>query len=270
MNDKKYDVLNDVTNVDENLSELVNTKKLPDSPNPRDKDLSLIKADEHSGEIVDTIKSLSLIGPTDVKKLEEAKTFILSTYTDVPQYRPMVTKLTSVLTDGKFPTADKKYWQCKSEAEVHFNELCRSSYKHKRAVVDLEELDYKIKSIEDLLNESITPAGGNYDPNLVKFDLERLKIKRDQYEFEVKQLEKNMKFRIKEITDWHTVASYLEPQCRYSVKDYEEHVPESHYKVLEYRVEQANNEEERRIFQEQLDTFKNILKQSNKAPPKGK
>lgn len=264
--ERKYDVLKDVTSVDENLKELIQVDNLPAPAEKRETDIAIDKTEECSNEIVEQIKSLGIITPTDVKKFQEAKTFALSTYTDVGQYRPMVTKLTSVLTDGKFPTADKKYWQCKAEAEVQFNELCRASYKHQRAVIDLEELDYKIKSIEQLLNQEVTTKE-KFDPNLVRFDLERLKIKRNQYEFEVKQLEKSMKYRMKEVTDWHEIASYLEPQCSYSIKNYEEHIPEAHYKVLQYRIENAQTEEERRNFQDQLDTYKHILGDSKKSKP---
>lgn len=267
--EKSYEVLKDTTSVDDNLTELITSSKLPIQVAKRELEHTLIETSNHSVEVVDQIKSLSSITPKEVENFEKAKAFMVSSFTDVPQYRPLVTKLTSVLTDGKFPTADKKYWQCKSEAEVHFNELCRNNYKHRRAVIDLEELDYKITSIEKLLNQEIAgPQDAKLDPNLIRFDLDRLKIKREQYEFEIKQLEKNIKYRMKEITDWHQIASYIEPQCAYSTKNYEDHVPDSHYKVLEYRIKTASNEEERKIFEDQLLTFKNILSQSNKNKPK--
>jgi hypothetical protein len=186
--------------------------------------------------------------------------FIISSFTDVPMYRPMVTKITSVLTNEQFPTPDKKYWQCKNEAEVHFSEMVREVFKYRRAMVDLKEIEYKIDNITRALDRgTISPGEPNLDPKLVEFDLDRMHIKRETYIFEIKSLEKQIKYRIKEVTDWNTIAKTLEPSCKYSIKNYEDHAPETHYMYLKWHVEHAQTEEERKVYKAQLDTFDSIL-----------
>jgi hypothetical protein len=104
----------------------------------RDRNALMVSAEEKALNVVDKIGNLTLLTKTDITRLEKAQTFILSTYTDVPEYRPLVIKLSSVLNDMSFPTPDAKYWQCKKEAEVHFTQLVTEMYKYERAMVDIE------------------------------------------------------------------------------------------------------------------------------------
>jgi hypothetical protein len=218
-----------------------------------------------SDEISNQMMKGSSITPSDVAELKKAEAFIFSTYTDVRQFRPLINKVTSVLSNGKFPTADAKFWQCKAEAEVHFNELRRDLFKHDRSTVDIEEIAYKIASMEVILNNNDIK---DYDKNLIGFDLRRLQTKKDQYKFELKQLEKTMKYRIEEITDWKKISEEFEGQCNYSTKNPNEHVADTHLKVLTYHVQLAKKEERHedfKIYSEQLKTFINLLKSSKKV-----
>jgi tRNA-dihydrouridine synthase len=217
-------------------------------------------AEKHTYDIVDQLSNIPIITENDIKRLEDAKSFLVSTFTDVPMYRPLVTKITSVLTNAKFPTPDKKFWQCKNEAEVHFSEMTREIFKYRRALIDIKEIEYKMQSIEKALKEGITKGNdSNLDPILISFDLERLQIKKESYIFELKSLEKQIKYRIKEVTEWHDIAKKLEPSCKYSTTDYEAHAPENHYKFLKWHVENAQTDEERQVYKEQLDTFDSVL-----------
>ena len=254
---KKYDILSDTTDVDENLANLIEPSKLPNAV-ISEKNEFAVAVDNISDEVVDQINKLTLITPKDVAELKKAQAFILQTYTDVRQYRPMVNKLTSVLTDGRFPTPDAKYWQCKAEAEVHFNELKRDTFKYNRAKVDVDELIYKIESIEGMLAGTYAVTQ-QFDPNLVGFDLQRLKIKLSHYQFELKQLEKSIKYRIEEVTDWHKIAKDYEGMCIYSTRDPNEHTPDTHFKMLMWQAENAKTDEEAEVFKEQLRTYQRLL-----------
>lgn len=217
-----------------------------------------------TNEVFSEISGLSLITESDVKKLQEAKEFALSTYTDVPQYAPMVTKLTSILTDSSFPTSDKKYWQCKAQAEVHYNELQRAMFKYEKALVDLEEIDYKITVAEKLLEKEVTKGkAAQVDPVDLTFAIRRLQVKRKLYAFESKQLEKNVKFRIKEVTEWHTIAEGLKDKLEFDPKNHDEHYGKFHYILLESKVRDAKTPKEKKVYQDQLDTFKRILDEWN-------
>lgn len=266
MSEKKYDVLSEVHSIDDNLNEIIKatTEQLPVAKQ-RGKDDFMNAVDSISHEVADKVQDCSLITPNDVARLKKAQTFLLQTYTDVRQYRPMINKLTTVLSDSHFPTVDSKFWQAKSEAEVHFNELQRETFKWQRARVDLNELDYKIESTEKMLGGSLTPVGDQtFDPNLVRFDLERLKIKRSQYEFEVKQLEKSIKYRIEEITDWAKIAENFEVNCQYDTRNPDSHLAETKLKMLTYQIENAEDEEQKEMYARQRDTLIELIKAKTK------
>jgi len=256
---KKYDVLKDTSDVDESLDEIIKTnpKKLPIAADSEENEFTNAVA-KISDEVMKQVSDISLITLNDVAELKKAEAFVLETYTDVRQYRPMINKLTSVISDGRFPTADAKFWQSKAEAEVHFNELKRDMFKYDRAKVDIDEITYKIDSIAGML-EGEHEVTEQFDPNLVRFDLKRLEIKRSQYVFEMKQLEKTIKYRIEEVTDWFKIASSYESKCTYSTRDPNEHVADTHFKMLMWQVQNAKTEEERNVFEDQLKTFKRLI-----------
>lgn len=209
-------------------------------------------------EVLEQIYKGTLISPEDITKLKEAQDFLLSTYTDVKPFRPMITKLAGVLSNGKFATPDAKFWQCKIEAEVHFNEMVRDIHKYERAKIDLEEIDYEIDQLSTQLTHSRTRTQNNEDPVKIDFRIRKLKVKKSEYEFEMKQIEKTIKGRIEEVTDWNVIAKKLAPVCQYSTttNDYQ---AESYYKFLEYQIANAKDEKEKAQFQAQLDTFQQII-----------
>lgn len=211
-------------------------------------------------EVVEEMKKLVLITPDEMEKFKAAQAFALTNFRDVPSYRPMIVKLTSVLNDVNFPTVDKKYWQCKIEAEVHFNELVRDYFKYERSLVDIEELAYKINEINRMLNKEIEPSG-TLDPNLLTFDMKRLSIKKSQYEYELKILEKDVKFRIQEVTDWAFISKQLAERCEHSTTSYEDHTIKGHVLFLKNMISHPKvNEEDKKVYQAQLDTFNRLNK----------
>lgn len=242
---------------------LASTKTFSELSIPkRDSDPLITKTTENSLNVVDQINKISLINPRDLLDLEKSKAFLVSTYSDVPQYRPMVVKVASVLDDGRLPTADSKFWQCKKEAEVHFNELVSNVYKWQISQIDLEEMDYKIASLEALLKEDNVRS--DLDPKLIEFDVRRMKVKRERYEFNIKQLEKNIKYRIEEVTDWAAIANTIESDCKHSTTNAQEYYVESFYKRLEYEIENATDEKAKLNFTSQLNTLRKIMKQKMK------
>lgn len=213
-----------------------------------------------SDEVVGQMNKLSMITKHDIARLKEAESFLLSTYTDVRKYRPLITKLTSVLNNKNFPTVDSKYWQCKNEAEVHFNELKRSLYKYDKASVDVEEMTFKIAEMESILDKNgVNSFGQAIDINALGFDLRRMNIKKESHVFELKQMEKDLKYRIEEVTDWHKIADHLEDHCQFDCKDPDAHFADRHFKVLAMQINEAKDDESRSIYIAQLKTFSDIL-----------
>lgn len=256
--ENKYDVLSDVVNVDERFNELIQQHKLPKtSIASNHEDVMVNSVNEINSEVFEHIGKMTLITPKDISKLKSAQAFLLSTYTDVPQFRSLTDKVTGVL--GNFPTADGKWWQCKKEAEVHFNELQRELFKLERAHIDVEEIDYKIEGINNLLENDVHDnIESKLDPELVKFDLRRLELKRKQYLFEMKQLEKTIKHRIKEVTDWYDVAQRIEHLVK-DKSDPESTAVEMKYAGLLYAYDKSDNEDRKAKIQKQIQEMRDIF-----------
>jgi hypothetical protein len=231
---------------------------------PRLNTPSISETSSTAFEVVNEIKKLDIITPEEIRRLKEASAFALSNFRDVPTYRPMIVKLTSVLNDANFPTIDKKYWQCKIEAEVHFNELIRNYFKYDRSLIDLRELDYKINEISSMLSRDVEPPDGKkLDPNLLKFDQERLQNTKSQYEYELKLLEKDIKYRIQEVVDWSYISEQIAGKCEFSTTNYQEHTIKGHILLLQNKIKDPKiSPEEKRGYQAQLDTFSRLNKSS--------
>jgi hypothetical protein len=246
--------------LNESFKDIVKFNKNKITVNEKEQNEMVISTNDLTNEITDQIKSMTLITPSDIAAFKSAQAFVLSTYTDVPQYRPLMVKLTSVLNDGQFPTPDSKFWQCKAEAEVHFNEMARGISKYKKGIIDINEIDYKIRLLEESIKE-IEGKDSDVDPNLVRFDIQRLSVKREQYEFELKQLEKTIKYRMEEVSDWSSIASTLEDKCEFSTKVHGEHYAKAFIMQLEHKISKAKSSQEEKMLRAQLDTFKRLTKE---------
>jgi hypothetical protein len=223
----------------------------------RQENTLLTTVSKESFDVVEKIKNLTLLTPQDGQLLEKAKSFIVSTYTDVPEYRPLVIKMAAVLNDAQFPTPDSKFWQCKKEAEVHFNNLVTELYKVEKSLIDIEELDYVIASQEKCLtNDQLDKS---IDPIKMGFETRRLKVKREEYIFHLKKLEKTIKYRIQEIVEWSAISEYYEKSCKYNVKKYNDHITEDLFKALQIKINNASGDDEKNNFVAQLATLKRLI-----------
>ena len=145
------------------------------------------------------------------------------------------------------------------QAEVHFNEFIRGIYKLDRVKIDLEEIQYQILSIDNLLENKENLEKSQFDAIKLSFDKRRLINKLNQYEYEMKLLEKDIKQRIREINDWVEIANEYEIGCTHSTSDYDEHTYSTHYNNLKKLVESAKNPEERALFLDQLNTLLRLM-----------
>lgn len=241
-------------NFDHELSVKVANEMLPSTS--VNNSLTVISKDTNS--IISEINNTSLLNEDDANKLKNSKEFIVSTYKDVPIYNSRIAKVSSILSDGKFPTADAKFWQCKMQAEVHFNELVRASFKLDRAHIDIEELDYQIKVLDSMITEE-----ANTDLNKIKlqFDRRRLLNKLNQYNFELKLLEKDIKQRLREISEWSDIAKEYEQHCEHDTSHYESHTYQNHILALTNLYNNAKTIEEKEKYKDQANTFLRLIKQ---------
>lgn len=219
--------------------------------------LSLVA--QSSFEIIDEIRKTELLNDIDVANIKKAQTFLLTSFKDVQIYNTRIAKVTSILSDGKFATNDAKYWQCKMQAEVHFNEFIRGLYKLDRVKIDLEELQYQIATIDNIINNEDSLKESKMDAIKLGFDRRRLVNKLNQYVYEMKLLEKDIKQRLREINDWAEIAVEFEKGCEHSTSSYDEHTYSSHFKALQSLVNGAKSAEERKQYVDQLNTFLRLL-----------
>lgn len=213
-------------------------------------------------DIIDSIKNTDLLTEEDARNIEKAKTFLVTSYKDVPMYNTKISKVASILSDGKFATSDAKYWQCKMQAEVHFNEFVRGIYKVDRVKIDIDEIHYQLKVIDGLLS---TTEAHNLDKIKLSFDRRRLVNKLEQYNYEMKLLEKDLKQRLREISEWADLATELEKGCKHNLTNYEEHTYANQLLALKNTYEKANNPQEKAIAADHLNT---LLKLLGKEPVK--
>jgi hypothetical protein len=232
--------------------------KLPNIQKFESKNLSLVV--NASFDIINDIRNRELLTEEDANNVKKAHEFLESTYSDVIIYNPRIVKVTSILSDGKFPTNDAKFWQCKMQAEVHFNEFVRGLYKLDRVYIDMEELQWEIASFDHAIE-----IGGELEDgrkmSVVKlgFDKRRLVNKLNQYMHEAKLLEKDIKQRLREINEWAEIAETFKKGCDHSTSNYEDHTINSHFQHIKGAVEKAKTPEEKKQYMDYLSTFMRLL-----------
>ncbi len=111
----------------------------------------------------------------------------------------------SVLDNIKHPTPDSKYWQSNREQNVHFEELVRLSFEHRRNEIKLRQ------NYESLVEETDSTKKA-----LILVDI-------DEKEFNRKVMEKIAKDRIREIWNWHEIKERLKKEMLHSLTDCDEH-----------------------------------------------
>lgn len=207
--------------------------------------------------VADELNKISLVTPAEVAILKKAQSFLLSTYTDVPVFRSFMEKYVGVLTNARFPTPDSKFWQCKKEAEVQFNELLKAMLRYKSLNIDIEECVYKIND----LNKKKELDNVEH-PTLVQCDISRLELKLAEIKLHIKSVEKEIKYRIVEIGDWNEIASEWEGELKHSSSVYSQHELESMMKYLTHEISHAidkKDEKSSKILSSQLDTLKSFI-----------
>jgi len=212
-------------------------------------------------EVAEELNKVSLITPAEVATLKKAQAFLLSTYTDVPVFRTYMEKYVGVLTNSRFPTADAKFWQCKKEAEVQFNELLKSMLRFKSLKIDIEECVYKI-------NDLRARMGNAEHPTLVQCDISRMELKLAEIKLHIKAVEKEMKYRIVEIGDWNDISAEWEGELKHSASVYGQHEVESMMKYLTHELSAAaekKDEKSAKVLSSQLDTLKSFIQRKMNA-----
>lgn len=169
--------------------------------------------------IVSLFGKNEILTDKDFTDFNDCQKFIVDTYLTVPMYRPMAVKIFGVLSDPQFSTNEAKYWQCKSEAEVHANELVRDLHDLEKMRINVEKSEYVLK------NKMISE--GDSDEILLDFDRRQMAINISLMKFEYAQLQKKIKYRIEEIKEWKTLSEKLEQTPNFKNSNYGQMLLES-------------------------------------------
>ena len=156
--------------------------------------------------LVDTFLQNNILTNVDIQKLTGCKDFILDTYTSVPMYRSLAIKIFGVLNNKEFPTNESKYWQCKTEAEVHANEVIRDLHDMQIETLKIEKNEWYLSNV---LSEKYKKTSDETAKKEIEFDMKELVIRISRQRFELSQLRKKIKYRIDEINDWKSISEKL-------------------------------------------------------------
>lgn len=204
--------------------------------------------------LVESYYKNSLITKEDMQNLADAANFMYNTHETVPMYRPLIIKMFGVLSNKDFPTADSKYLQCKIEAETHSQELIRELH-------DLQLQKLQIEKAEFLLNDVMKPKYDNCNDIIgkkeIEFDMKEQSILLSRKKFEFSQMEKRIKYRISEITEWKKLSEDISKSKEFKNQNQNEILIDLFIRNYESKLLTVPKEELGSI-KAQLDVLKSI------------
>jgi hypothetical protein len=165
-----------------------------------------IKFDETA---LDIIKQSSILTEEDLKVLIDYKDELAKNFMINQIFRTRTEMEIAILNDIRFPTPDSKYWQAVREQNLMFTETVNLSFEYRKKLIHLERLKRKLKEEIEKNEDDLT--------------IEELKIDIEKCEFELINMERIAKDRIREIKEWQKIKEELLPKLEYSDTDVNEH-----------------------------------------------
>jgi len=160
---------------------------------------------EYKQLAIETLKGSKIITDEDLKSLLDLQDELKDVFLHSQVFRTRTEMEVSVLNDIEFPTPDSKYWQAVREQNVMFQELVYLSYDYRKTSLEIEDLKRQHKKEKDK----------------IKKELLEVEIKRKT--FDLLNMEKVAKDRIREIKEWHQIKQNLLDKVEYSLEDVNEH-----------------------------------------------
>jgi len=168
---------------------------------------------------LEELEKEEIIDSEEHKMLQEIK----ETYKTLPMFRSFFQQKYFVLNDIDFPTPDGKYWQARKEMWVHFEGLVLAYFSRKKEIAKQGFYSAKMRKLQEKLNKH---PEGSPDYDILRAKIEYYNVKRNECEFKIRLIEKEIRERIREIKGWVKIIKELEPQLKYSKEDPEEHQKE--------------------------------------------
>ena len=206
---------------------------------------SKFNLDVFKGENIDKLKNILQDDQIDV--LNKIQKNLKLHYQTAQVFRTEVEMKFSVLNDGKFPTADSKYWQAVREQQVHFGNLMFLSYEYDSDQIKLKNIKDMIKKHELEQRKLRRDIGRSEELEWEELDIEEAGIKIDMLQnkvdtlgVEIKKLifiqmerERTADNRWREVVTWEKLCMELIPRMKYSILSCEHHQPGSYSRRME-------------------------------------
>ena len=174
-----------------------------------------IKEVEESTWNLNSLQTVELLSNDKLEKLRELKEDLLTKANQLEQFRPEPLMRISVLKDVKFPTPDAKYWQAILERDVMFKNLLFLAVNTQEKLADIEIKECQI----DELVAKKTP--------LAIATAYKIQIIKNKLLLEISFAKKEANDRYREILTWTKIIKELEPKCKHSTNNPEEHLYET-------------------------------------------
>lgn len=172
--------------------------------------------DKNEISLISQLSSSPILSQKDLISFKEAKEFVVSCFTEVPMYRSLPIKIFGVLNDTDFPTAESKYWQCKVEAEVHAKQIVDDLHDLEMMNITLEKCQHVLGILEKKYNAEKNPSAKKD----IEFDIREQKVSESRLKFKSYNLQKQIKYRIEEVTEWKKITEKLAENNDISNTDY--------------------------------------------------
>ena len=125
----------------------------------------------------------------------------------------------SVLNDASFPTNASKYWQCVREQAVHYTELIRLSFSHRRNEVKIKRIKHKLRHLE---------TDDQFGLMDLEIDLDECLYVRESFKMQGEN-------RVKELQIWSDIMKELTDAEEFDTENVDTHQAQSYLLTLDNR-----------------------------------
>tara|TARA_R100001594_G_scaffold41862_1_gene73744 strand:- start:955 stop:1614 length:660 start_codon:yes stop_codon:yes gene_type:complete len=125
----------------------------------------------------------------------------------------------SVLNDASFPTNASKYWQCVREQAVHYTELIRLSFSHRRNEVKIKRIKHKLRHLE---------TDDQFGLMDLEIDLDECLYVRESFKMQGEN-------RVKELQIWSDIMKELTDAEDFDTENVDTHQAQSYLLTLDNR-----------------------------------
>jgi len=162
---------------------------------------------KYNEKLTNELSTTNILEQEDLNKLDRNLSTIKHAMNNAQMFRTDTEARVSVLNDIKHPDSDSKYWQSMRELKVQSNELFYLNFDFKNKIIDKEELEYNLKN-KKYENE---------------FEKRRDELELEKAKYELLQIRRTAKDRIREVDMWRNIIDELKPTMKFSLDNVNEH-----------------------------------------------